>query len=91
MAMDAAHVILCVGIVVLAVIIFLNPEQFQYLFPIVFGLAALMQFLHGIPKLVAYRQSHGTETGRLVSGLLLCGLGVLLIVVAAVSGVTIWG
>ncbi len=90
-AMDAAHVILCIGIVALAVVIFLNPEQFQYLFPLVFGLAAVMQFLHGVPKILAYRQSHGTETGRLVAGILLCGLGAILIAVAVVSGVTIWG
>ena len=89
--MDAAHVILCIGIVVLAVIIFMNPEQFQYLFPVVFALAAVMQFLHGIPKILAYRQSHGMEKGRLVAGVLLCGLGVILMLVAAVSGVTIWG
>ena len=90
-AMDTAHVILCIGIVVLAVIIFLNPEQFQYLFPVVFGLAAVMQFLHGVPKILAYRQSHGADTGRLAAGILLCGLGAILIAVSVVSGVTIWG
>ncbi len=90
-AMDAAHVILCIGIVVLAVIIFLNPAQFQYLFPIVFCLAAVMQFLHGVPKILAYRQSHGADKGRLVAGILLCGLGAILIAIAVISGVTIWG
>ena len=89
--LDAAHVILCIGIVVLAVVIFLNPTQFQYLFPVVFGLAAAMQFLHGIPKILAYRQSHGAEKGQLVAGVLLCVLGVILMTVAVVSGVTIWG
>ena len=89
--MDTAHVILCIGIVALAVIIFLNPEQFQYLFPVVFGLAAAMQFLHGVPKILAYRQSHGMDKGGLVSGLLLCVLGLILIGIAVVSGVTIWG
>ena len=89
--MDTAHVILCIGIVVLAVVIFLNPVQFQYLFPLVFGLAAAMQFLHGVPKILAYRQSHGTNKGGLVSGILLCVLGMILIAMAVVSGVTIWG
>ena len=91
MMMDAAHVILCIGIVVFAVIIFLNPTQFQRFFPIVFGLAALMQFLHGVPKIVVYRRSHGGEKGKLVAGVLLCLLGAILVAVAAVSGVTIWG
>ena len=89
--LDGAHVILCLGIVVLAVIIFLNPTQFQPLFPLVFGLAAGMQFLHGVPKIIAYRQSHGMDKGRLTAGILLCVLGVILIAVAVVSGVTIWG
>ena len=91
MMLDAAHVILCLGIVVLAVIIFLNPTQFQPLFPLVFGLAAVMQLLHGIPKILLYRQSHGAEKGHLVSGSLLCILGVILIAVAVISAVTIWG
>ena len=89
--LDAAHVLLCIGIVVFAVIIFLNPAKFQQFFPIVFGLAALMQFLHGVPKIVAYRRSHGGEKGKLAAGVLLCMLGVILVAVAAVSGVTIWG
>ena len=91
MMMDGAHVILCIGIVVFAVIIFLNPVQFQQFFPVVFGLAALMQFLHGVPKILAYRRSHGGEKGRLIAGILLCVLGLLLAAVAVVSAVTIWG
>ena len=91
MMMDAAHVILCIGIVAFAVIIFLNPVQFQHFFPVVFGLAALMQFLHGVPKILAYRRSHGEEKGRLIAGILLCVLGLLLGVVAVVSAVTTWG
>ena len=89
--LDAAHVILCLGIVVLAVVIFLNPTKFQNLFPAVFGLAAAMQFLHGIPKILVYRQSHGAEKGHLLAGILLCVLGIILMGVAVVSGVTIWG
>ena len=91
MMMDATHVILCLVIVVLAVIIFLNPTPFQPLFPLVFGLAAVMQLLHGVPKILLYRQRHGAEKGHLVAGILLCILGVILIAVAVISGVTIWG
>ena len=46
--LDLTHVVLCVGVVVFAVLIFLNPDQHRRFFPIVFILAALMQFLHGI-------------------------------------------
>ena len=89
--LDTAHVILCLGIVVFAVIIFLNPSQFQHFFPAVFGLAAMMQFLHGIPKILAYRRSHGMDKGSLAGGIVLCLLGLVLAVVAIISGVTIWG
>lgn len=89
--LDTAHVILCAGIVVFAVVIFLNPTEFQHFFPVVFGLAALMQFLHGVPKIMVYRRSHGGDKSSLVAGVLLCILGLLLGVVAVVSGVTIWG
>ena len=89
--LDTAHVLLCLGIVVFAVIIFLNPIQFQHLFPVVFGLAAMMQFLHGVPKILMYRRSHGLEKGALIAGILLCALGVILAIVAIISGVTIWG
>lgn len=89
--LDGAHVILCMGIVVFAVIIFLNPTQFQHFFPVVFGLAAIMQFLHGAPKILVYRQSHGAERGKLIAGILLCLLGAILLGVAVVSAVTIWG
>ncbi len=91
MVQDMAHVLLCAGIVVFAVIIFLNPEQFQHFFPIVFALAALMQFLHGVPKILGYRQSHGMDKKQLMAGVLLCVLGVILFGLAIVSAVTIWG
>ena len=88
--MDLAHVVLCVGIVVCAVMIFLNPVYYQRLFPVVFALAALVQFLHGFPKLGGYRQSHGLDKGLLASGMVLCILGVVLAALSVVSAVTVW-
>lgn len=88
---DLAHVVLCVGIVAFAVLIFLNPSQYQRLFPLVFLLASMMQFLHGIPKITAYRRSHGSNGMLLATGIGICVLGVVLAVLAFVSAVTIWG
>lgn len=88
---DLAHVVLCVGIVAFAVLIFLNPSQYQRLFPLVFFLASLMQFLHGTPKITAYRRSHGSNGMLLAAGVGICVLGVLLAGLAFVSAVTIWG
>ncbi len=88
--MDLAHVILCVGIVVCAVMIFLNPVFYQKLFPVVFALACMIQFLHGVPKLAGYHRSHGAEGSLLAAGIVLCALGVVLAVLAIVSAVTVW-
>lgn len=88
--LDLAHVVLCIGIVVFAVIIFLNPMQFRQFFPAVFGLASLMQFLHGVPKLVSYHHSHGNKGPLLAAGVVICVLGVILAALAVVSAVTIW-
>lgn len=88
--MDMAHVVLCIGMVLFSVIIFLNPTQFQRFFPVVFILASAMQFLHGIPKILAYRRSHGQDRGLLAGGIIICILGVLLGAVAIASGITVW-
>lgn len=90
--MDFAHVILCLGVVVIAVIIFLNPPQFVRLFPLVFALAAGMQFLHGIPKILASRKRHRAEDrGQLAAGIAICILGVILAGLAIASAITTWG
>lgn len=88
---DLAHVVLCVGIVAFAVLIFLNPAYYQRLFPLVFVLASMMQFLHGIPKISAYRRSHGSNGMLLAAGAGICVLGVVLAILAFISAVTIWG
>lgn len=89
--MDFIHVILCLGVVVIAVIIFLNPTQFVRLFPMVFLLAAGMQFLHGIPKIVSSRRHHRAEDRRqMAAGIVICVLGVVLAGLATVSAVTTW-
>ena len=88
--MDLAHIVLCVGIVAFAVLVFLNPEQYRRLFPMVFALAAMMQFLHGIPKISAYRRTHGSNAMLLAAGAGICVLGVILAALAFVSAVTIW-
>lgn len=88
--LDLAHVVLCIGVVVFAVMIFLNPVQFERFFPLVFGMASLMQFLHGVPKILAYRRSHGSDSVSPAAGITICVLGVVLAGVAIISAVTVW-
>jgi hypothetical protein len=89
--MDFAHVVLCLGVVATAVIIFLNPAQFARLFPLVFALAAGMQFLHGIPKIMVYVRRHrAADRGTCAAGAVLSVLGVILLGLAVVSAITTW-
>lgn len=89
--MDFAHVILCLGVVITAVVIFLNPEQFVRLFPLVFLLAAGMQFLHGVPRILASHKRHRAEDRRqFAAGIVICLLGVILAGLAIASAITTW-
>ena len=88
--LDLTHIFLCVGVVVFAVLIFLNPSQYRRFFPMVFILASLMQFLHGVPKITAYHRSHSMDKSLLAAGIGICILGVLLALLAVGSAITIW-
>ncbi|MCI8403150.1 MAG: hypothetical protein HFI38_13855 [Lachnospiraceae bacterium] len=88
--LDLTHIVLCVGVVVLAVMIFLNPVRYRQFFPLVFLASSLMQFLHGVPKIVVYRKNHGADRKVLAVGVGICILGVILAALAAVSAITIW-
>jgi len=87
---DLAHVALCAGIIVCAVFVFLSPSDNRRLFPVVFGLAAVMQFLYGIPRILQYRRSHGRERGQLFTGIAICVLGIILLALTAAGVVTSW-
>lgn len=89
--MDFAHVVLCLGVVAIAVVIFLNPKQFVRLFPLVFLLAAGMQFLHGVPKILAsHKRRRPEDRGQFAAGIVICILGVILAGLAIASAVTTW-
>ncbi|MBR5474586.1 MAG: hypothetical protein IKU83_04140 [Lachnospiraceae bacterium] len=83
---DLLHVIICVVIVALAVIGFMNPTENMKLFALIFALAAVLNFINGIPHLKRVR---GAKS-RLASGLFLCLVGVILLGMAVVSLVVFW-
>lgn len=86
MMLDAAHIVIGIVIVVLAVISFLNPEDHMLLFPVIFLLAAVLNIVNGVYKI----RMGGREKKRKASGILVLLFGLLLLALAVVSAVSIW-
>lgn len=86
MMLDAAHIIIGIVIVVLAVISFLNPEDHMLLFPVIFLLASVLNIVNGICKI----RMSGREKKRKASGILVLFFGLLLLVLTVISAVSIW-
>ncbi len=84
--MDMIHIIIGAMIVILAVITFLNPEGNQILLPVIFALAALLNICGGLYRFRISGRSGSRKAaacGQLV-------LAVFLVLVAAVSAISIW-
>ena len=47
MALDAMHIIIGIAVVVMSVISFLDPEEYMFLFPVIFFLAAVLNLATG--------------------------------------------
>lgn len=83
---DMIHVLICVGIIVLAFFGFADSQENMNLFSVIFGLASVLNFMNGILHL-------GRRKGRkkqLASGIFLCFLGALLLGLAVLSAVVFW-
>lgn len=85
--MDVVHIIIGVLITLLAVIIFLNPEGNQILLPFVFLLAAILNVVNCIHKYLL----SGRSVGRKMVALAQFLAAALLIGIAVISGISIWG
>ena len=83
---DLAHIVIGCAAVAITVFAFVDLDHRMYLFPAVFALAALLNFINGIPRL------GGTfrRNPQLKTGIFLVILGVALLAFAAVSAYTIW-
>ncbi|MEG7530610.1 MAG: DUF6637 family protein [Hungatella sp.] len=85
--MDWIHIVIGVLIVLMAMIAFLNPEENQLLFPLIFLLAAILNLLNGVYR---FRQSgHEKKKKALGIGQLVIALFLFLMVI--ISTVSIWG
>lgn len=85
-ALDMIHIIIGILIVVLSVLAFLNPEDNMILFPIIFLLAAILNFLNGFER---FHNSRGQKKKR-TSGMTLMIIGAALFLLCIISTITIW-
>ncbi|MEW4413097.1 DUF6637 family protein [Clostridium sp. AN503] len=84
--LDLLHIVVGVLVVVCAVLAFLNPEKNQFLFPVIFCLAALLHGVNGWHKL----QTSGRDKKKKAGGIALCIIAGVLLIVGILSAVSIW-
>lgn len=86
MFLDFIHIFVGILIVVCAVLAFINPEKNCLMFPVIFGLAALLNAVNGIDRIVG----SGKDGKRKAAGFALCGAALVLIVLCVLSMISIW-
>lgn len=84
---DWLHIIIGGLIVVMAVVVFLNPEGNMMLFPLIFLLAAVLDLVNGVYR---YRQS-GRDRRKKAAAIGQMVIAAVLTAIAVVSAVSIWG
>ncbi len=82
-ALDMLHIVVGILIVILA---FLNPDENRILFPVIFLLAAVLNFANGYDR---YRRGRGRKHLR-IGGMILMAVGAGLFLLCIVSTLTIW-
>ena len=83
---DLAHIVIGCAAVAIAVFSFMDLDNRMHLFPFVFALAALLNFINGIPRLGgSFRRNP-----QLKAGIMLVVVGVALLIFAVLSAYTLW-
>lgn len=85
--LDWLHIIIGVVIVILAILAFTNPTKNMILFPIIFFLAAFLNLMTGWFYLKMYPRMKKKQA----SGAAYLAAGVLILILSAVSAVSLWG
>lgn len=86
MMLDLLYIVVGLLVVICAVMAFLNPEGNQFLFPIIFFLAALLNGVNGWYHL----KECGRDRKKRMSSVLLCVVAGALLLVGFVSAFSIW-
>ena len=88
MALDTLHIVIGAAVVVMAVISFINPEEYMFFhfFPVIFLLAAILNLVTGKYR---YKRSVRNQKKKISSALQMA-FGGALAVLAVISAVSIW-
>lgn len=86
MALDTMHIVIGILVVLMAVVSFVNPEEYMFFFPVIFLLAAILNLATGRYKLERSKRNQKKKAAAVVQIV----FGVILVVLAAVSAVSIW-
>lgn len=86
MALDTLHIVIGAAVVVMAVISFINPEEYMFFFPVIFLLAAILNLVTGKYR---YKRSVRNQKKK-ISSALQRAFGGALAVLAVISAVSIW-
>lgn len=85
-ALDILHVVTGILVVVLAILAFLNPEDNMILFPVIFLLVAVLNFVNGMER---FKSGRGQKKKK-ISGISLMAAGGGLLLLSVISAITIW-
>ena len=80
------HVGICIIVVVLAVAAFLDIDNRYFLFPVVFLLTAVLNFVNGIARFGKNR----TEDSGVLPGTVLLVMGIVMLLLTVVSAYVTW-
>lgn len=83
--LDMFYVICCVLIIGLAVFLCMKPVDHAYCYPIIFGLAAVLNLLSAYSKLNRNSPNHGHSTRGVFY--LLCGISLVILTFASLISV----
>lgn len=86
MALDTLHIIIGIAVVIMAVISFVNPEEYMFFFPVIFFLAAVLNLVTGRYR---YRKSIRNRRQKAAAVVQML-FGAALVVLAVISAVSIW-
>ena len=83
---DVLHILICILIVILAVLAFLNPAGHTMVYPVIFFLSFLLNGIEAAGKLK--RNNRGKK--QLAAGISFSLMTAVLLVLTAVSAVSVW-
>lgn len=82
---DVLSIIFGLAVIGVGIFTFLNPEEYAYLFPVIFAFAAVFQCTLAIPRISGKKNGRGKA-----AGIGLCIVAGIFVMLAVVSAICLW-